>query len=94
MMKKDAVVFKNMKSTTLWLKSRRSDYSLKFHAQGFPYFGIWAKPGAKFVCLEPWCGMADNKGYSGELKDKEGIVSLGGGEVFIRKFSVTVGISG
>ena len=90
MMKKDAVVFKDMKSTTLWLKSKRSNYVLKFHSPGFPYFGIWAKPGGPFVCLEPWCGMADNKGFAGELKDKEGIISLEKGDVFVRKFSVTV----
>ncbi len=90
MMKKDAVVFKDMKSTTLWLKSRRSNYNLEFHSPGFPYFGIWAKPGARFVCLEPWCGMADNKGFDGDIKDKEGIVELGGSKVFIRKFTVTV----
>ncbi|CAN5203338.1 aldose 1-epimerase family protein [soil metagenome] len=90
MMRKDAVVFKDMKSTILWLKSRRSDYVLKFHSPGFPYFGIWSKPGASFVCLEPWCGLADKKGYSGELTEKEGIRSLGSNEVFISQFSVTV----
>jgi len=90
MMKKDAVVFKDMKSTTVWLKSRQSDYTLKFHSPGFPYFGIWSKPGAPFVCLEPWCGMADKMGFEGDIKGKEGIVSLGGGEIFTRKFSVTI----
>jgi galactose mutarotase-like enzyme len=90
MMKKDAVVFKDMKSTGLWLKSRRSNYSLEFHSPGFPYFGIWAKPGGPFVCLEPWCGIADNKGFMGDVRDKEGIVSLKTGEVFVRKFSITI----
>lgn len=50
------------------------------HSQGFPYFGIWTKPGAPFVCLEPWQGRCDRDGYTGELKDKDGIRKLAPGE--------------
>ena len=49
------------------------------HSKGFPYFGIWTKPGAPFVCLEPWQGRCDRHGYQGELKDKDGIRVLASG---------------
>lgn len=88
--KKDAIVFKNMKSTYLFLKSRVSDYCLKFEYSGFPYFGIWTKPGASFICLEPWCGIADNMGFKGDLKDKEGMNSLEAGKIFARCFSIEI----
>lgn len=87
---KDAIVFKNMRSTYMFLKSKKSDYYLKFSFDGFPYFGIWQKPGAPFICLEPWCGIADNKGFSGAFSEKEGIVKLDGNEVFEREFYVEV----
>ncbi|MGZ5243506.1 MAG: aldose 1-epimerase family protein [Bacteroidia bacterium] len=87
---KDAVVFKNMRSTYMFLKSKKSDYYLKFSFAGFPYFGIWQKPGAPFICLEPWCGIADNKGLDGSFSEKEGIVKLGENEVFEREFYVEV----
>lgn len=38
--------------------------------------GIWTKPGAAFVCVEPWAGLADPDGYSGEFADKPGIMHL------------------
>jgi len=91
LMKKDAIVFKDMKSDTLVLKSRISDYCLKFHAAEFPYFGIWAKPGGPFVCLEPWCGLADNQDFRGDLSEKEGINILQPGETFVRGYAVTPG---
>ena len=42
--------------------------------------GIWTKPGAAFVCVEPWAGFADPKGYCGEFADKPGVRSLAIGE--------------
>lgn len=88
---KDAIVFKNMQSKSLTLKSRIDDYALKMDFEGFLYFGIWTKPNCeKFVCLEPWCGLADNSNFSGEFKNKEGINSLVPNEVFRRSFIVEV----
>jgi galactose mutarotase-like enzyme len=45
-------------------------------ALGFPdtpYLGLWSKPGAPFICIEPWHGMADPEGFTGDLFDKPGI---------------------
>ena len=39
---------------------------------GVPYLGLWSKPGAGFVCIEPWHGLTDPEGFSGELADKPG----------------------
>lgn len=40
--------------------------------------GIWTKPGAAFVCVEPWHGIADPVGFSGEYRDKPGVFSVAG----------------
>jgi galactose mutarotase-like enzyme len=43
---------------------------------GFPaarYLGLWTKPHAPFICIEPWQGITDPAGYAGELFDKPGI---------------------
>jgi len=52
----DALVFKNLKSDVISIKSKNHSHGLNFHAQGFPYFGIWAAKDADFICLEH--GMA------------------------------------
>jgi galactose mutarotase-like enzyme len=38
-----------------------------------PYLGLWSKPGAPFVCIEPWHGMADPEGFAGDFIDKPGV---------------------
>ena len=47
--------------------------------QDFPHLGIWTKPGAPFLCIEPWQGHASPLGFDGEFKDKPGTVSLAPG---------------
>jgi galactose mutarotase-like enzyme len=37
------------------------------------YLGVWAKPGAPFVCIEPWHGVADPVGFSGDFAAKPGV---------------------
>jgi len=36
-------------------------------------FGIWApnKPGCPFVCIEPWCGIADRFDFAGDISERE-----------------------
>lgn len=41
-----------------------------------PHLGIWTKPGAPYLCIEPWQGHASPVGFDGEFKDKPGTVSL------------------
>lgn len=41
-----------------------------------PMLGIWTKPGAAYVCVEPWHGIADPEGYAGEYRDKPGVFEV------------------
>lgn len=81
---KDALVFKNLSSTQVSLKSDKTLHGLDFDFSGFPYLGIWAAPNANFVCIEPWCGIADSIDSSQQLVEKEGINALEVGNLFIR----------
>jgi galactose mutarotase-like enzyme len=44
------------------------------------YLGVWTKPGANFICIEPWRGIADVEGFSGDFTAKEGVFSVAPGE--------------
>ena len=59
-------------------------------SKGFPNFGIWSKPGAPYVCLEPWCGRCDNKGFEGEISEKPGIIALKAGETSKKSYDIIV----
>ncbi|AHJ99076.1 aldose 1-epimerase family protein [Hymenobacter swuensis] len=87
----DALVFKHFDFTHLTLRSRRSGRSVRVRFDGFPYLGLWTKgPGAPFVCIEPWQGIASSTTSSPELTDKEGILSLQPGQQFLTSHSITV----
>ena len=42
--------------------------------------GVWTKPGAAYVCVEPWHGIADPERFAGEIWDKPGIERLAPGD--------------
>jgi galactose mutarotase-like enzyme len=87
---KDALVFKDLSSTAITLKSDKSAHGLTVSYAGFPFMGIWAAKDADFVCIEPWNGIADSVNTSGELQEKEGIHQLEPGQEFERHWSVKV----
>jgi galactose mutarotase-like enzyme len=41
-----------------------------------PYLGIWTKPQAEFICIEPWHGIADPIGFSADFRAKPGVFTL------------------
>jgi galactose mutarotase-like enzyme len=87
---RDAIVLKGLKSQRISIKSSHHKHGLDFHFEGFPFFGIWAAKDADFVCLEPWCGIADSETHNQDLTQKEGIIKLSAGDSFSRSWSVTV----
>ncbi len=49
---------------------------LKIDFPDTPWLGLWQKPGAHYLCVEPWAGMADLVGFTGDVWDKQGIMAL------------------
>ncbi|MEO6915949.1 MAG: aldose 1-epimerase family protein [Chitinophagaceae bacterium] len=87
---KDAIVLKGIRSESILLKSDKSSHGLEFSLPGFPYLGLWAAPQADFLCIEPWCGIADGVDSSQQLTEKEGIIDLKPGTEFSRTWKVKV----
>lgn len=84
----DALIFKHLKSRKAKLVSNLHGPVLSMDYDGFPYLGIWAKPGAPFICIEPWQGIADAAHTSQEFTQKEGIISLGAGKTHTADYSI------
>lgn len=55
-----------------------------------PRLGIWTKPGASFLCIEPWHGIADPVGYQGDFRDKPGVITLAPGAQHHAEMQVTI----
>jgi galactose mutarotase-like enzyme len=87
---RDAIIFKYLNSTKIALKCKKSKHHLQVSFPGFPFIGLWAAPNADFVCIEPWCGIADSTVSKQEFIMKEGVNLLTGGQTFERTWSVSV----
>lgn len=72
------------------LASRSVSYGPDGHAGGhgrrirvdfdnLPLLGVWTKPGAGYICIEPWQGLADPTGFAGDIFAKPGIMTLAPG---------------
>ncbi|MFN5181944.1 MAG: aldose 1-epimerase family protein [Bacteroidota bacterium] len=74
----DALVFKSLKSRSAKLIHSKSGVSITLAwDKKFKFFGIWSQKNCdKFICLEPWAGIADTENFIGEFKDKEGVRCL------------------
>lgn len=84
----DALVLKNIQSRRVSLKSTTHEHGIDFFFEGFPFLGIWAAKHADFVCIEPWCGVADSVDHQQQLTMKEGIENILPGEVWTRTWRV------
>jgi galactose mutarotase-like enzyme len=89
--KNGVIIFEDLKSDKVTIRSRKSNKTLSVEFNGFPYIGFWApETGAPFVCLEPWFGHADYEDFEGEFKDKEGVISLEIGKTFKCSYKILI----
>jgi galactose mutarotase-like enzyme len=57
---------------------------------GFRSLGLWSKPGASFLCIEPWFGTASPLDFDGDFLAKPDILILPPGGA--ARFSHTIGL--
>lgn len=86
--KNDALIFKTLESKSLTILNNSKPY-VKVDYYDFPSLGIWTKENAPFICIEPWLGYSDTDENTGDLYQKEGILTLEANKDFSAKFSIT-----
>ena len=86
----DALIFKKLKSRQVTLKHKTKGDVLSVKFEEFPYLGIWAKPNAPYVCIEPWLGIADAETTNQKIEDKEGIIELKADSIFSASYSIEI----
>lgn len=85
----DALIFKSLESNSLTILENNKPY-IKVDFADFPSLGIWTKENAPFICIEPWFGYSDTPDNTGNLFEKEGIVTLDANQTFNSKFSIEI----
>lgn len=86
----DAIVFDRLESSTVTYGAP-SGGSIRVDFPGMPHLGIWTKPGAGFICIEPWQGHADPEGFSDEFAVKPGAVLIQPGKT--RDFTIGITVN-
>lgn len=87
----DALIFKNINSREISIGNIKSDYKVKLISNAnLPHLGIWAKPNAPFVCIEPWLGHADFTDSNKTFIEKDNTVKLNIGEEFETGYEIIV----
>lgn len=54
------------------------------------YLGVWTKPGAPFICIEPWQGISDPVGFAADFTRKPGVFSVAPGATHSLNMSLTL----
>ena len=84
----DTLIFSMLRSGNVSLFNRKTGRSVRLDFHEFPMVAFWTKPGAPFLCLEPWHGCAAYDNESGKFADKPFCVILQPGELKRLSYSI------
>lgn len=85
----DALFLSGYRSRRITLKCRRG-YAVEVDFGDAPFLGIWAKPAAPYVCIEPWYGINDSYEKKEDISQKRGILSLAPAKSFSFSWSARI----
>ena len=75
---RDALIFERLASRGLSFVAPDGP-SVRVDFPGMPQLGLWTKPGAGYLCIEPWQGHADPAGFAGDFRTKPGVIMVAPG---------------
>lgn len=90
--KEDAQILETSGFNEFSILSDNHEHGVSLAYEDFPYVGFWTPydKEAPFICIEPWCGVADDIHATGELTEKIGINHLKKGDIFKREFTISI----
>lgn len=86
----DALIFRNLESNELSVRNRETGRGVTVNFEGIETLLIWTKPGAPFVCIEPWCGFPCWEDFDGNLEHKDGIRRIAAGDTYTARHTITL----
>ncbi len=78
----DALIFTDVKSRFVTLRNRTNGKSVSVDFNGFDFLLLWTKPGAPYLCIEPWTTSPSYIDDGHDLSLKEGMTAVNPNEHF------------
>lgn len=66
----DALIFTDIACDWVRLRKKDKKKGIVVRFAGYPHLALWSKPGADFVCVEPWLGLPDLEEESTDITQK------------------------
>lgn len=86
---KDALCFKNTRSTSACLYSKKGKHSVTVHLEDFPNLVIWSSANdGPFVALEPMLGLSTYLDESDVFEEKDQVQFLSKGEIALYSYCI------
>jgi galactose mutarotase-like enzyme len=85
----DAIIFDEIRSRCVTYGAEQGP-RIRVSYPDAPFLGLWTKPGANFICIEPWHGVADPEGFSGDFRTKPGVFTVAAAAAFPIKMILTL----
>ena len=85
----DALIFDQVRSRAVTYGAPEGP-RIKVSFPDSPYLGIWTKPGAQFICIEPWHGIADPAGFAEDFRVKPGLFTVAPGSARSIEMAITL----
>ncbi len=86
----DALIFRDLASKSLELRNRETGRGVRVQYPDAESLLIWTKPGAPYVCIEPWCGFPTWADFKGEFPEKLGLRHIEAGKSYVATHTVTL----
>lgn len=89
----DALIYAEGTGAPLWYGAAGHP-GVTVECPDLPHLGIWTKPGAPYICIEPWHGLPSARDAEQPLDRRPGAIVLAPGEERALEMRLTFGIAG
>lgn len=66
----DSLIFSDIDFDWVRFRKKNEKKGVIVRFKDYPNLALWAKPGADYVCIEPWLGLPDHENESNDLTQK------------------------
>ena len=85
----DALVFRSLKSKGVVLRGGKDGRAVRVDFPDHPFLLLWTKPGAPYICIEPWCNGPDFVDAPAQIDKKPGFLRVEKGQTVRRHHVIT-----